>query len=281
MRFVIFGIFALGWFGVWWWTYTCHIKGACCQQEVVYSGVDESDGVVHSDKTGEDLIREAGPLEFARGSSEPLLSPHFNNWIDSLHSELREGDSLLITGLAFTDEIAGTDIMNLASDRALAVERLLGQELPSNPVGVDSMSDGNYPVASDLPYPAFEIRIARRPARVEKLEDRVLIYFPFNSTERLTDAEIDAYLEDLAGYLGGNDAHVELTGHSDAYGPEEANYTLALWRAQAIADQLVEKGVPAGRVEVKSKGETEPISPNDTPSNAARNRRVEVVLIEK
>lgn len=30
MRFVIFGIFLTLWMGMWVWTYTCHIKAACC-----------------------------------------------------------------------------------------------------------------------------------------------------------------------------------------------------------------------------------------------------------
>jgi len=31
MRFVIYGIFLTLWVAMWVWTYTCHIKAACCQ----------------------------------------------------------------------------------------------------------------------------------------------------------------------------------------------------------------------------------------------------------
>ena len=46
------------------------------------------------------------------------------------------------------------------------------------------------------------------------------------------------------------------------------------------SDLLVEKGIDPSRIEVQSKGETEPIATNKTPAGAKKNRRVELQLIK-
>ena len=117
--------------------------------------------------------------------------------------------------------------------------------------------------------------------KVEELPDGIVIYFPFNSASRLDDPEINEYLAKLAEYLVDSGHGVEVIGHSDSFGPEDGNYLLALWRATAIKELLIENGISDSVIRVISRGEKDPIAPNDTPANAARNRRVEVKLIKK
>jgi len=40
MRFVIYGIFLVLWMGMWVWTYTCHIKAACCHADALHSDTE-------------------------------------------------------------------------------------------------------------------------------------------------------------------------------------------------------------------------------------------------
>lgn len=68
---------------------------------------------------------------------------------------------------------------------------------------------------------------------------------------------------------------VEVGGHTDADGSASANQQLSERRAAAVAAYLVEKGIPAPRLQVKGYGEEHPIAANDSAEGKAKNRRIE------
>jgi outer membrane protein OmpA-like peptidoglycan-associated protein len=76
------------------------------------------------------------------------------------------------------------------------------------------------------------------------------------------------------------DLQVTLVGHSDYKGSDEYNYGLGLRRAQAVKRELVRNGVTASRLGEDSGGEREPIADNLTASGRARNRRVEIHVLQ-
>jgi phosphate transport system substrate-binding protein len=67
-----------------------------------------------------------------------------------------------------------------------------------------------------------------------------------------------------------------LVGFSDARGAPAKNSKLSLERAQKVAIELNERGVPA--VDVEAMGSLLPIASNDSEEGRERNRRVEVWL---
>ena len=71
---------------------------------------------------------------------------------------------------------------------------------------------------------------------------------------------------------------VSVEGYTDAQGSTEQNQHLSQKRAQAVADQLIARGVDKSRVSVSGKGESAPVADNDTADGRANNRRVEIVL---
>jgi OOP family OmpA-OmpF porin len=71
-----------------------------------------------------------------------------------------------------------------------------------------------------------------------------------------------------------------VVGHTARVGTEESQYDLSVRRAKAIVDFLVSQGIPADRFLYEGKGGTEPVAPNDTEENMAKNRRVEIVILE-
>jgi outer membrane protein OmpA-like peptidoglycan-associated protein len=71
---------------------------------------------------------------------------------------------------------------------------------------------------------------------------------------------------------------VSVEGYTDAQGSSEQNKRLSQKRAQAVADQLIARGVDKSRVSVSGKGESAPVAENDTADGRANNRRVEIVL---
>ena len=71
------------------------------------------------------------------------------------------------------------------------------------------------------------------------------------------------------------DAVIEIAGHTDAEGEAARNQRLSERRARSVADYLVKAGVPDSRLASVGHGDTQPIAPNDTAEQRARNRRIE------
>lgn len=76
------------------------------------------------------------------------------------------------------------------------------------------------------------------------------------------------------------DKKIRVEGHTDASGNAANNLLLSEKRAQAVRDSLISLGVDAGRVTALGMGEDFPIASNDTEEGRARNRRVDVILLD-
>ena len=74
---------------------------------------------------------------------------------------------------------------------------------------------------------------------------------------------------------------VEVQGHTDSQGAEDANLTLSQNRASAVVLYLSEHGVEPGRMVAQGYGESQPIADNDTREGRADNRRVEFKILEQ
>ncbi|MBI5916037.1 MAG: OmpA family protein [Bacteroidetes bacterium] len=83
-------------------------------------------------------------------------------------------------------------------------------------------------------------------------------------------------LDGLADFLQKNpEIKVEIGGHTDDIGSEEANRVLSENRAEAVYNYLISKKIAVGRLDFKGYGEGQPVAPNDTPVGRLQNRRVE------
>lgn len=71
---------------------------------------------------------------------------------------------------------------------------------------------------------------------------------------------------------------IEIQGHTDKDGNPEANLELSERRAEAVVQALKGLGVTDAHMSHKGYGETQPVAPNDTPENKAKNRRIEFVV---
>jgi outer membrane protein OmpA-like peptidoglycan-associated protein len=76
------------------------------------------------------------------------------------------------------------------------------------------------------------------------------------------------------------DLKVNIIGHTDANGKDDANLDLSKRRAASVKTSLAKEfGIDESRMETDGKGEGEPIDNNDNPAGKANNRRVEFVKI--
>ena len=88
---------------------------------------------------------------------------------------------------------------------------------------------------------------------------------------------LQVLIEVLVAYPG---IQIELAGHTDALGPSDAKKQLAMERVKRIREYLVEYGIDKSRIKIVAYGGSRPLAPNNTEENRAKNRRVEVRILE-
>ncbi len=76
---------------------------------------------------------------------------------------------------------------------------------------------------------------------------------------------------------------IEISGHTDDVGTEEANLDLSRRRAEAVKQYLVDKGVEPSRIETVGYGRSKPIDPGKSAKARAKNRRIEfrILIVDK
>ncbi len=72
----------------------------------------------------------------------------------------------------------------------------------------------------------------------------------------------------------------KVVGHTADIGTAESQLELSEKRAKVIVDFLTATGMEPGRFIYEGRGGTEPVAPNDTEENRAKNRRVEIIILE-
>lgn len=76
------------------------------------------------------------------------------------------------------------------------------------------------------------------------------------------------------------DIRVEVQAHSDSNGAAAYNQDLSDRRANSVRDYMIGEGIAGDRLVAKGYGESQPIASNDTREGRAKNRRVEMKIIE-
>lgn len=70
-----------------------------------------------------------------------------------------------------------------------------------------------------------------------------------------------------------------VTGHTADIGNPAGQKDLSIRRAKRVVDELTSRGIPASRFLFRGFGAERPVAPNDTEANRARNRRVEITVL--
>jgi outer membrane protein OmpA-like peptidoglycan-associated protein len=71
-----------------------------------------------------------------------------------------------------------------------------------------------------------------------------------------------------------------IRGHTAKAGTEAGQLALSQERAKRIMKALIQRGLAPGRFYWEGKGSTQPIAGNDTEEGKAKNRRVEIIILE-
>jgi outer membrane protein OmpA-like peptidoglycan-associated protein len=105
------------------------------------------------------------------------------------------------------------------------------------------------------------------------------IYFDVNSDK--VKPESYGSLNEIANVLKENPTvRINIVGHTDSDGDDANNMDLSKRRAASVKNELAKTfGIDASRIQTDGKGESQPVAPNDTPGNKAKNRRVEFIKL--
>ena len=103
----------------------------------------------------------------------------------------------------------------------------------------------------------------------------------FNSTSDIILSSSFASLNELAVLMITNPSwKLRISGHTDNVGNRDSNMLLSKRRSESVKKYLVNMGISEERFEIFYFGQDRPIAPNDTEEGKARNRRVEMLLVE-
>ncbi|MEZ5400228.1 MAG: OmpA family protein [Bryobacteraceae bacterium] len=141
------------------------------------------------------------------------------------------------------------------------------------------MTDGKSVCSGEWPGADIDAVAAIGAGRRITLDASVL--FAVDRSDLAPAAE--AVLNDLAAQLRGlRNVRIVLEGHTDSTGSAPHNLDLSLARAAAVSRFLTANaGISADALQTAGFGETQPIAPNDTDANRAKNRRVEVLILAR
>ena len=73
--------------------------------------------------------------------------------------------------------------------------------------------------------------------------------------------------------------NLQISGHTDNVGEDNANMVLSKKRAEALKSYMISKGITETRLMVQFFGETKPIADNNTAEGRKKNRRVEMKIV--
>jgi OmpA-OmpF porin, OOP family len=133
---------------------------------------------------------------------------------------------------------------------------------------------------------SVELVVKKKPAQShvaltkDEIKLKMAVHFGTNNAEIKPDGEqlLDEVVDVMVKHPEIKRMRVE--GHTDNRGNPQLNLSLSKARAQAVMQYLVKQGIDPVRLEAEGYGMTQPLVPNLTPANRAKNRRVTLRILD-
>jgi OOP family OmpA-OmpF porin len=144
---------------------------------------------------------------------------------------------------------------------------------------LDDDNDGVVNRLDDCPDSAAGARVDVNGCEIRDVIDLPGVNFETNSDRLLPGA--DGVLRDAAATLKKYpELVVQVAGHTDSAGAADYNQGLSERRAATVRDYLINAGVNETNLSARGYGEAEPIADNADAEGRAKNRRVELRIVE-
>jgi len=119
--------------------------------------------------------------------------------------------------------------------------------------------------------------VAPPPAPPPAAARTYLVFFDWNRAD-LTDRARQIIAQAAEAARGTQTTRLEVSGHADRSGTPQYNQALSRRRAEAVAAELVRRGINRNEISIQAFGESRPLVPTADGVREPQNRRVEIVL---
>ena len=155
----------------------------------------------------------------------------------------------------------------------LMARRLTTTQMRENTIRINAL-EIEEPAPEPVPEPQPQPQPEPQPEEPGWVFDSGRLNFDFDKS--VVKPQYFELLRNVKDYAEQNDLRLTIIGHTDSKGTDAYNMALGMRRAVAVRDKLIEFGLDPARVlSVESRGESEPIAPNDTEQGRFENRRIE------
>jgi len=271
---------------LWSWGHVCH-TWSWAHHEMCYKDGVSADGTLGVKGTD---LKGYEQFVFADSSGTPELSENNNKFLDDLAEYMKANPDhkLVLTGRFMPGEEPTGFLDNLGLERAAAVRVLLvSRGIDEDRIDLESQlvqrDDFLEPVSFRVDKP---VTAAKTPKKGKFKKNK----FTFTNMT-YSDANFDSgsaifnpgrgfrnYADSVKIFMAENPKKkLVIIGHTDSDGDDASNMTLGTRRAQAVRTYFQNLGVKSP-ISTETKGEREPVEPNDTPENKRKNRRVNVQI---
>jgi outer membrane protein OmpA-like peptidoglycan-associated protein len=165
---------------------------------------------------------------------------------------------------------------SITGDYVLAAQR-------GHRFGIEAQSPHHLPHSERFAVPANEafdrtvLDLALAPEEVGATSEFKNVYFDFGKAELLPESHPE--LDRVANFLSkSTNITLEIGGHTDDVGSNEANQKLSEARAEAVLNYLVTRGVKRIRIKAVGYGKSRPLVKGTSEEDRAKNRRVEMTI---
>jgi len=293
MRF-LFQLFLLavlaGWIIVGRWYYVCEIKNLC--GETTEIAADARPRTLTLKDGNQTILDNYEQFAFGNQSVDPNLSADNTEFLDQIKAFLDKNPNkaLKITGLFRESEIGIKSgfFDNLGIARAENIKDLLeSRGIDSNRISIDYNKISGNNLLEPVTFALSNSGPSEYGTDGERLAEMKFDFNNMTFTESNFDFDSDvfkpgtafiSYADSVKTYLGINaEQTLTIIGHTDNVGTDAYNNDLGKRRAQSVRTYFRNLGLEA-KVNVGSKGEKEPVAPNNTPENQQKNRRVNLLI---
>ncbi|MFT4536253.1 MAG: outer membrane protein OmpA-like peptidoglycan-associated protein [Saprospiraceae bacterium] len=258
----------------------CFDTNLNCGDENLKANIDVKKGDLSSNSISA-AKKAAGPLLFNWNKAEAVMGDGWEATRQAILNGLKDGEKLEITGLYKADEAKPVNFENLGLARADEISKLFKPPLPDDRINIRGKLVNPSEGDKTNMFKSVEFRNLKNTAAIKEIDDRTLIYFPFNSTNKLQNADVEAYLNAVADRVIKSGERVRLTGHTDSVSSSESNIRLGQRRANIVKQYLISKGVSSSKIIADSKGESQPASGAYVDNKeSATDRRTELQIIK-
>lgn len=293
MRSIFFGfLFFLMWASFARYYYVCKIKDHCTEKTVI---VKETRPQTLNLTFGEEVILEGyEQFAFKEGSSLPDMNASNESFLDALANILKEQPerSVTITGAMLESEkgalLKNTLQENIGLARAEKIRDLLRvRGIDEKRITLDYETVQGTSLLEPVSFSLFPTAVNE-----EQPEEYAKIQFSFTDmTYSDANFKVDSdvftpgsafllYADSVVTYMNNNmEKSLTVIGHTDDTGNDFYNEELGKRRALSASRFFKNKGLKSS-IKTISKGEKQPVAPNDSDANRQKNRRVNFKIEE-